>query len=720
MEVECRRCAYGTEFADQLRVDMKLHSLDRRAFLRVGHARKGQFDLPRQSDLRKNGTSEGEDVRTHQRDTVEEKTIHGVQPSLHGRSGTQLSHELDFRAPMSVWTANPGAHAAILSRVTNGGARLAREWTLQLQKSYGNRYIQRVLALARKGEGEGEVSPEVEAAIERSRGGGQTLDAGVRRQMESAFGADFSGVRVHTGAESHSLNRAVNAIAFTTGQDIFFRNGAYDPASSSGRELLAHELTHVVQQGGRAIVQGKLVVGEPDDAYEQEADQVARSITANLDQFPASLAVGAAPSVTVHRQCACMEDTAAGEDCEECRNKKSAVLESNHSPAHIQRVHLDATGRKQFDCADYANDAKLEACLNDEDRLGPGAISPTVLKVQNGLQKDGADLGPDGADGKYGPATGKAVQAFKTKYHLGFEQYPDVGPGTMEKLDELCSNQPPKPNPNPNPQPTPKPTKCFDTIDWEAFFTQQDEDCRLQQASIDAVCNLAPNSPFNLGPDVCPKEPFEQRVEDCVAFAGFSELFMICGMPASGGPGKKEIREMYEDWKKKHPAVRTNPSPSSASTQSGTLQLARSYGSQQVQRAANLDSVVPSAAYATRSLQRQDDSGQVTMGSLSVHVQNKQNNSPIVGANVHIDEAGVSGPKTIDLKTDRNGDTVPVYLDEGNYTVTVTFWCCDPITFTAHLDAGEENFQFVGLKNCDCRVASEDNQNNDDGEGIPS
>ena len=98
------------------------------------------------------------------------------------------------------------------------------------------------------------VPADVESAIERSRGGGQAVDSGVRPQMESAFDADFSGVRVHTGPEADGLNRALGARAFTTGQDIFFGDGEYSPSSSAGRETLAHELTHVVQQNGRTAL----------------------------------------------------------------------------------------------------------------------------------------------------------------------------------------------------------------------------------------------------------------------------------------------------------------------------------------------------------------------------------------------------------------------------------------------------------------------------------
>lgn len=168
--------------------------------------------------------------------------------------------------------------AAVLNRST---ASRQGQLLLQLQRQYGNQYVQRVLDLSRQGEGQAEATPEIEAAIARNRGGGQPLDAGVRVQMESAFGTDFSNVRVHTSTESDHLNQALSARAFTTGQDIFFRQGEYSPASSGGKELLAHELTHVVQQTG--AIQGKLTIGEPNDQYEQEADQVASAVMRTLD-----------------------------------------------------------------------------------------------------------------------------------------------------------------------------------------------------------------------------------------------------------------------------------------------------------------------------------------------------------------------------------------------------------------------------------------------------
>jgi hypothetical protein len=98
-----------------------------------------------------------------------------------------------------------------------------------------------------------QAKPDLEASIQQAKGGGQPLSDNIKQPMEKAFGADFSGVKVHTDAHSDQLNQSIQAKAFTTGQDVFFRQGAYDPSSQGGQELIAHELTHVVQQNGTAV-----------------------------------------------------------------------------------------------------------------------------------------------------------------------------------------------------------------------------------------------------------------------------------------------------------------------------------------------------------------------------------------------------------------------------------------------------------------------------------
>ena len=105
----------------------------------------------------------------------------------------------------------------------------------------------------RQGEAGMAAAPDLEASINQARGGGQLIADNIREPMEQAFGANFSGVKVHTDDQSDQLNRSIQARAFTTGQDVFFRQGEYNPGSRGGQELLAHELTHVVQQNGGAV-----------------------------------------------------------------------------------------------------------------------------------------------------------------------------------------------------------------------------------------------------------------------------------------------------------------------------------------------------------------------------------------------------------------------------------------------------------------------------------
>ncbi|MDP2887495.1 MAG: DUF4157 domain-containing protein [Bacteroidota bacterium] len=87
--------------------------------------------------------------------------------------------------------------------------------------------------------------------IKKTKGKGQPMSEKTARQMEQAFGADFSNVNIHTDEQAASLNKDLHSIAFTNGSDIYFTEGQYNPDSSSGKTLLAHELTHVIQQTGK-------------------------------------------------------------------------------------------------------------------------------------------------------------------------------------------------------------------------------------------------------------------------------------------------------------------------------------------------------------------------------------------------------------------------------------------------------------------------------------
>ncbi|TCO62375.1 DUF4157 domain-containing protein [Actinocrispum wychmicini] len=117
--------------------------------------------------------------------------------------------------------------------------------------------------------------------IQSRLGKGGSLPSDVRSSVESDMGQSFGNVVVHRDAEAASLASELNARAFTTGQDVFFGSGAYDPGSPAGQATLRHELHHTVQQSSGAV-EGKewspgLVVSDPHDHDEREASEVARN-----------------------------------------------------------------------------------------------------------------------------------------------------------------------------------------------------------------------------------------------------------------------------------------------------------------------------------------------------------------------------------------------------------------------------------------------------------
>ncbi len=152
----------------------------------------------------------------------------------------------------------------------------------RLASDMGNRGFGQMLSRMGDGGGilaGGLVHPDVEAAIAASRGAGKPLERSVAATLSPAMGASLDGVRVHTGDGAAALARAVTARAFTVGNDIYFGHGEYRPGTSEGRELIAHEVAHTIQQRG-APTDGPLTVSQPGDSLEREAEAAARN--ANL------------------------------------------------------------------------------------------------------------------------------------------------------------------------------------------------------------------------------------------------------------------------------------------------------------------------------------------------------------------------------------------------------------------------------------------------------
>lgn len=121
-------------------------------------------------------------------------------------------------------------------------------------------------------------------------GGGSPLDTDTRADMETRFGHDFGDVRVHTDGAAHDSAKSVNAQAYTVGSNIVFQRDKYDPSSDGGKHMLAHELTHVVQQRSGPVegtdTGGGVKVSDPSDRFEREA-------VANADRLMSSPAPAA-------------------------------------------------------------------------------------------------------------------------------------------------------------------------------------------------------------------------------------------------------------------------------------------------------------------------------------------------------------------------------------------------------------------------------------------
>jgi hypothetical protein len=115
--------------------------------------------------------------------------------------------------------------------------------------------------------------------------GGSPMEPTIRADMEGRLGHDFGDVRIHADAAAHDSAKSVNAQAFTVGSDIVFQQGKYEPGSQSGQHMLAHELTHVVQQRNGPVdgtdAGGGVKVSDPSDRFERDA-------VANADRVMAS------------------------------------------------------------------------------------------------------------------------------------------------------------------------------------------------------------------------------------------------------------------------------------------------------------------------------------------------------------------------------------------------------------------------------------------------
>jgi Domain of unknown function (DUF4157) len=156
--------------------------------------------------------------------------------------------------------------------------------------SLGNHLVHRLIQDGSQAGDSGEFAasyPPVSELVNDAVGGpGAGLDGEMRNFMESRFGYDFSQVKLHTDSKAADSAAAINAKAYTVGNEIVFGDGQFSPGTDEGKRLLAHELTHVVQQGsgpvaGAPTVDDSLSISDPEDTFEKAADACAEQVIGN-------------------------------------------------------------------------------------------------------------------------------------------------------------------------------------------------------------------------------------------------------------------------------------------------------------------------------------------------------------------------------------------------------------------------------------------------------
>jgi hypothetical protein len=231
----------------------------------------------------------------------------------------------------------------------------------RLQRLGGNAFVQRVAAQGSAGRLVGLSQGDMVSEVQRRKGSGSALPDDTRSQMEGYFGADLSGVRVHADGEAASLSRELNAQAFTTGSDIFFGEGRYNPSSSEGMGTLAHELTHVRQQGGM----GAPVQRANEDAL--QALKLQRDTIQREDEGGESEDEEALQAMALQRQAIQREDEGGESEDEELQmmalQRQAVQREDEGGESEDEELQMMAIQRMALQREDEGGESEDEEAL---------------------------------------------------------------------------------------------------------------------------------------------------------------------------------------------------------------------------------------------------------------------------------------------------------------------------------------------------------------------
>ena len=240
--------------------------------------------------------------------------------------------------------------------------------------------------------------PSVTQAIQG--GGGERLPAANRAPMERTLGVDLSGVRIHKDSDAAHAAQDINAGAFTVGQDVYFGAGRYEPGTKRGDHLLAHELTHTVQQAAAgASLLADTPMSSPADPLEREAEAVAGGIS-NLTRSTASPQVSAMAQPGLQRY-------SFGEFLDDAESAATSVYETAGSAAH-------AAGRVAEEALDTATEIGGQVAADVKSIAGD--VADTVTSFAGTVARGAQSLYEDAraaAEEAWNRATGIARDAWE-------------------------------------------------------------------------------------------------------------------------------------------------------------------------------------------------------------------------------------------------------------------------------------------------------------------
>ncbi len=325
------------------------------------------------------------------------KTKHALIRAVSTRENAVPQQDWSMQANLEVQASEQSTAAPISSHSFDSVGVFAQESGLNLQRDLQ--------------EGGVAVPANLGTRIGSQLGQGATLESQTQKQFGNALQHDFSNVRIHADSEADALSRSVSAKAFTTGQDIFFKQGQFNPHSGDGQKLLAHELTHTVQQS-RGMVAGTSTTGgvnisDPSDAFEQEATQTAESVSQN-------------------------QNTAV-------QTEQSSSL----GGVQVQRL-TDEEKTVNLRSPRFVGNARLQDAFDNNKPVHMGETGEAIVKIQETLIESGIPL-PNSTqtgtpDGIFGQETRKAVITYQSRH--GIDTDGAVGRQTLGAMDAQAGGGP--------------------------------------------------------------------------------------------------------------------------------------------------------------------------------------------------------------------------------------------------------------------------------------